>query len=41
VRFQNGDFERFKRSKSGGGQAIQPSLAPLLRFEIQGVALSA
>jgi hypothetical protein len=23
------------------GQAIQPSLAPLLRFEIQGVALAA
>ena len=25
----------------GGGQPIQPSLAPLLRFEIQGVALAA
>jgi hypothetical protein len=25
----------------GGGQPIQPSLVPLLRFEIQGVALVA
>jgi hypothetical protein len=25
----------------GGGQPIQPSLIPLLRFEIQGVALAA
>jgi len=25
----------------GGGQAIQASLAPLLRFRIQGVALAA
>ena len=25
----------------GGGQRIQPSLVPLLRFEIQGVALAA
>ena len=25
----------------GGGQPIQPSLVPLLRFEIQGVALAA
>ena len=24
----------------GGGQPIQPSLAPLLRFDIQGVALA-
>jgi hypothetical protein len=28
-------------AKAGGGQAIQPSLGPLLRFEIQGVALAA
>jgi hypothetical protein len=41
VRFQNGDFERFKRSKSGGGHAIQPLLASLLHFKIQGVALAA
>ena len=27
-------------AKAGGGQAIQPSLGPLLRFEIQGVALA-
>jgi hypothetical protein len=29
------------QNKSGGGQGIQPSLFPLLRFEIQGVALAA
>jgi hypothetical protein len=29
------------QNKSGGGQGIQPSLVPLLRFEIQGVALAA
>jgi hypothetical protein len=29
------------QNKSGGGQGIQPSLVPLLRFEIQGVALPA
>jgi hypothetical protein len=29
------------KNKSGGGQLIQPSLATLLRFEIQGVALVA
>lgn len=28
-------------NESGGGQAIQPSLVPLLRFEIQGTALAA
>ena len=28
-------------AKAGGGQAIQPSLVPILRFEIQGVALVA
>ena len=26
------------QNKFGGGQAIQPSLAPLLRFEIEGIA---
>ena len=29
------------KNNVGGGQTIQPSLAPLLRFEIQGVALAA
>ena len=29
------------QNKFGGGQPIQPSLIPLLRFEIQGVALAA
>ena len=29
------------QNKLGGGQPIQPSLVPLLRFEIQGVALIA
>jgi hypothetical protein len=29
------------KNKFGGGHAIQPSLAPLLCFEIQGVALVA
>ena len=29
------------QNKFGGGQAIQPSLGPLLCFEIQGVALVA
>ena len=28
-------------AKAGGGQAIQPSLLSLIRFEIQGVALVA
>ena len=28
-------------AKAGGGQGIQPSLVPLLRFEIQGVAFAA
>ncbi len=43
-----GDSLRFKAglpaealAKAGGGQAIQPSLAPLLRFELRGVALVA
>jgi hypothetical protein len=30
-----------KYSKNGGGEGIQPSLTPLLRFEIQGVAFAA
>jgi len=29
------------REPNGGGQALHLSLAPLLRFEIQGVALAA
>ena len=29
------------KNKGGGGQSIQPSLVPLLRFEIQGIALAA
>ena len=41
-----GDYEGLLRlaigkNKAGGGQAIQPSLACLFRFEIQGVALAA
>lgn len=28
-------------NEGGRGQAIQPSLAPLLRFEIKGIALAA
>jgi hypothetical protein len=30
-----------RQNKFGGGQAIEPSLVSLLRFEIQGVALAA
>jgi hypothetical protein len=42
----SGDYAGFLRlpvrqNKFGGGRAIQPSLAPLLRFKIQGVALAA
>ncbi len=33
--------EKMLVNDGGGGQAIQPSLASLLRFEIQAVALSA
>jgi len=29
------------QNKSGGGEGNQPSLTPLLRFEIQGVAFAA
>ena len=41
-----GDYQGLLRlainkNKAGGGQPIQPSLAPFLRFEIQGVALAA
>jgi hypothetical protein len=28
------------QNKGGGGQAIQPSLGPLLRIKIQGIALA-
>ena len=35
------DSSKFKRTKNGGGEGTQPSLMPLLRFEIQGVALAA
>jgi hypothetical protein len=42
----SGDYAGFLRltvgqNKFGGGQAIQPSLGPLLRFEIQGIVLAA
>ena len=41
-----GDYEgllllAIGKNKAGGGQGIQPSLVPLLLFEIQGVALIA
>jgi hypothetical protein len=29
------------KNKLGGGEGTQPSLTPLLRFEIQGVAFAA
>jgi hypothetical protein len=35
------EASRFKWSKNGGGEGNQPSLAPLLRFAIQGVAFAA
>jgi hypothetical protein len=38
---REGVLIRAKLTKNGGVQAIQPSLAPLLFFKIQGVALVA
>jgi len=36
-----GLFRLDRQNKFGGGEATQPSLAHLLRFEIRGVALAA